>query len=679
MRRGVACLTVSLLALACQAPRAEQHSKDAAPAVADPQSIALDALRKAELARLSRLDMTALPRADTSLGPDPYAIAAWPHGSAPRFVGLLRGESALVLLDEKLGELARTSTPPSPTALTVAENGEIWVASELEPVLARYVVSASGLGRTGGIDLGDVVSVRSLVAAPRGLLHLVEERNGRLLSIDTKRGTTRLLQTECSSAFDISRFGEWLGVSCLHDHAFRLFAVDARGLPRAPARASVVHDGPIWAADAVTDEGGLLLALAGVEDHPLDRTIGSFGYIDSYVFLYRMTPGAAPVRLAAVNVSELGVVTPKVVSLRRDAGVVTVESAGYGSGVFVALRWTEPRFDAPEVETRILRPGIAAWAPHGRGYVAANPLFDAWMTSNEAEAPIDVRSERRPSTALRIGEAAFFTTLMGPFNSATGPKSRFSCETCHFEGHTDGRVHHSGRGEVRVTTKSLLGLVNNRPYFSRAVDHDLTEVVDNEFEVASRGSGHDAWFSVGPRTLPWLGALTKGGAVLDPRTLRESLLEFLIAFNHRPNPSAWGKRQFNELERRGAAAFADSCERCHAARLLTTDPTSRVPFEAWESLVLSPAGPIVWARSEYEKTDVEPYVHANGARVPSLRRLYTKRPYFTNGSAATLRDVARAVRLRDGRFSHDARRAAPDLRALPEQTQAAIVAFLELL
>ena len=161
--------------------------------------------------------------------------------------------------------------------LALVENGRV----ELEPVLARYAVSASGLGRIGGIDLGDVVSVRAIVAAPQNLLHLVEERKGRLISVDSERGTSRALQTGCSSAFDISRFGDWLGVSCLHDHAFRLFVANARGLPREPAAASIVHDGPIWAADAVTDGAGLLVALAGVEDHPLDRTIGSFGYIDS--------------------------------------------------------------------------------------------------------------------------------------------------------------------------------------------------------------------------------------------------------------------------------------------------------------------------------------------------------------------------------------------------------------
>ena len=62
----------------------------------------------------------------------------------------------------------------------------------------------------------------------------------------------------------------------------------------------------------------LLLAVGGIEDHPLDRSGGSFGFIDSFLFVYRVERGAkAAERLQAVNVGELGVVTPK--ALRIEA------------------------------------------------------------------------------------------------------------------------------------------------------------------------------------------------------------------------------------------------------------------------------------------------------------------------------------------------------------------------
>jgi hypothetical protein len=84
----------------------------------------------------------------------------------------------------------------------------------------------------------------------------------------------------------------------------------------------------------------------------------------------------------------------------------------------------------------------------------------------------------------------------------------------------------------------------------------------------------------------------------------------------------------------------------------------------------------VWASAEYRKTGVEPYVDSRGARTSSLRRLYKKRPYFTNGAARTLADVlARARVAPDGTFLHDA----PDGpgAGLDEGTRRAILAFLD--
>jgi hypothetical protein len=103
-----------------------------------------------------------------------------------------------------------------------------------------------------------------------------------------------------------------------------------------------------------------------------------------------------------------------------------------------------------------------------------------------------------------------------------------------------------------------------------------------------------------------------------------------------------------------------------------------VPAAGWEALVLSEAGPIVWARDGYEKTGVEPYVHAEGARPTSLRRAVAKRPYFTNGSARSLEEVVRGVRFgSDGAFFHDG--AAPGAAALSDEDATDLLAFLRLL
>src|SRR5262249_23039879 len=153
--------------------------------------------------------------------------------------------------------------------------------------------------------------------------------------------------------------------------------------------------------------------------------------------------------------------------------------------------------------------------------------------SRTAEPPSARRPARNP--LARLGEALFFTTLMGPWNRSDGPLSRFTCETCHFEGYVDGRVHHTGRGDVHAVNKPLLGLFNNRPHFSRALDPDLVAVAFNEFRVAGAKSGHDPWFPLSSAEFPWLARLGLTDTSFSPELLRKSLMEFLMVFNHRPN------------------------------------------------------------------------------------------------------------------------------------------------
>jgi cytochrome c peroxidase len=99
--------------------------------------------------------------------------------------------------------------------------------------------------------------------------------------------------------------------------------------------------------------------------------------------------------------------------------------------------------------------------------------------------------------------------------------------------------------------------------------------------------------------------------------------------------------------------FQRRCEGCHQARLVADDASSRVPFERWEPLLFAPAAPIVWASNDYARTGVVPYVNEQGARVVSLRRLYKKYPYFTNGSAKNLTEVLDRAGFDDRQFFHE--------------------------
>jgi hypothetical protein len=406
-------------------------------------------------------------------------------------------------------------------------------------------------------------------------------------------------------------------------------------------------------------------------------------------------------KLAEVNVSELQVITPKALKLELGPDAIAARVTGYGGAAQARLAWKwsaatagAPLLGPPNVEASELPPGTASMAEGAGGAVVlANPLLDAWVLvrgGNSKVVPV-ARPAGGPSDAsTRLGEALFFTSLMAPWNSTEGRLSRFTCETCHFEGYVDGRTHHTGRGDVRATTKPLLGLFNNRPHFSRALDPDLSAVAHNEFRVAGAKSGRDPWFSIEPRDFPWLapmGAAPDGSPTIGPEDLRKALMAFLMSFTHRPNPAVMGRAALSPLERRGAEIFRDRCEGCHSARLSADEPRSAVPFEAWEAHIMAREGALVWGQSAYKKTGVTPYVHDLGARVPSLRRLFKKRPYFTNGSAKTLADVLAMARFGPGQGDFVHQSAGGDAQgpgrgaeqALDQEAREALLAFLSLL
>jgi hypothetical protein len=665
----------------------------------EPHERELAALHAFEHQRRVATDFAALPPSDVALGPDPYRIAALRGGD--RLIGLLRGESAVVVLGRDGEELGRVAAPGAPGGLAVSSDDDVLVVGEAARELAHYRLArrptrrlAQGAGSgTGGLERVatvplDALGIRGVALAPDArTAYVVEEREGRLLAVALERdrpatraggergprgfrgaGVRELAR--CHGPVQVEAIEGHVAVNCLLDHAIEIH--------RDRTVARIQHDGPLWSfALHAEPDGGVLVAAGGVEDHPLERKDGGFGYIDSYLYLYRLAPGAPrPARLAAINVAELGVVTPKWIAFRAgDAGAVALTIAGYASASVVTLTWRGGDLAArPEVARADLLPGTsAALVADDGAIVAANPLLDAWVVRRGGApraVPIAGARPARPA-ASRIGELLFFTTMMAPWNSTDGKLSRFTCETCHHEGYVDGRTHYTGRDRVHATTRPLYGLFNNRPHFSRALDKTMTQMVHAEFRVANRHNGRDPWFALGRDDVPWLEHVPGAPAQLSPELLREALMTFLMDFTHRSNPAAQGRARFSERERAGAS--------CHAARLIADEAGSVVPFERWESLVLSPPGPIVWSNAAYEKTGVTPLVHPSGARVPALRRLYKKWPYFTNGSARSVAELLDRFAWTANAAYHDGAPSDPALGRLTADDKAALRAFLELL
>jgi cytochrome c peroxidase len=688
---GIAGLGIASLAGACTtrtSPLAhERERSDGTPY--KPEATAatnpIVELQPFEAKTRSAFDLERPPSAETGLGADPWVIRRLPSG----WVGILRGRSAIVLLDDDLKELARLPTPRSPTGLALGKHGEILVVGELSPRVARYAVRGHLLEGLGEVVVPGVMGLRDVAVSPAGIVWALDERGGRVLRLAADGGV--LASTPVGhGASQLLATASYLVVDAVTDHALVVLPVDASGVRAGRPPQRITHDGPMWGFDARETDTGLVVAAGGVEDHPLDRRSGFFGYIDSFVFAYRVHDASVET-LAVVNVSEHGAVTPKAISIETPPGAdssrLDLLVSGYGSstGLRIGLRGgTAP----PSIAPVALVPGIRALDHGPRASTAmANPLLDAWVLSDVhgvRVVPVEDRgAEPARTTMSRLGEALFFTSLMAPRNSSEGALSRFTCETCHFEGYVDGRTHHTGREEIRATTKPLVGLVGNRPYFSRALDPDLATVSHAEFRVAGAGSGTDPFFAVDPRAPEhtWLEHVGVRDLV-EPLELRRSLLRFLVDFSHRPNPAVVirtgaERTTFDAVERQGARLFAERCETCHAARLSADDPATHVAFERWEPMVLSESAPIVWGSAGYQRTGVRPYVAEEGARTPSLRRLYKKQPYFTNGSAKSLEDVLDGVRFTPTRMFHAM---SPEgSTALEDSEKRALRAFLELL
>lgn len=640
--------------------------------------------RREALARLGRLEerlrdgkRRGATRPWTRIsGADPIAVEPLPDGE--RFIGLLAGESAVVLLDSEARELSRLPAPARPSGLYVAPSGEVVVVGEEASRVARYRNEGRDLSELPGLELEGVHGLRDVVVAA-GRLYAIDRAGGRIVvAEDTAQNAAddgRVIARELAPcrggiAIDVVdvEHGPLLIADCLLEHALVVRDLDGREIAR------VAHHGPFWSmAAARAPDGALLLASGGVEDRPLDRSEGFFGSIDSFVYLDRID-GETVQRLAAVNVSDLGVITPKWVELRLGGGGVEVAVAGYGSDRLAVLSWQGSVRGPPRVAARAVPPGTTDIA----GPIAANPLLDAWVVLGEGQSRVRLLADREPrSPAMRIGEVLFFTTLLAPSASSEGRRSRFTCETCHHEGGIDGRTHWTGRGEVYATTKPLFGLLANRPFFSRALDPTMTRMVDNEFRVANRGSG-EPWFSVRPSDRPWLAAIDPLPAELSAEWLRGAFIEFLAAHEPATNPRVRGRDRFTPLEAGGADLFRERCEGCHAARLVADEAASRVAFSEWEGRIFG-GGPILWGRIGYERTEITPYVHPAGARVPALRRVVDKWPYFTNGSAGSLEDVLERASWGDGRFSHAAAEDAPASERLNAAERRALLAFLSLL
>ncbi len=614
-------------------------------------------------------------------GSDPFKIRYLPNRK--QYLILLRNRSEILLADRSLNLMDRRETPRSPTAWTLVNNRFLFVSGNQSPEIQLYEITPHKILSRGKIRLRGVASVRDLVYVPSlHSLFLLDDFDRRLHQLTLAPnwpGQNRL--TFHQKAFplpagpvQIRYQNNHLLINLLLDHTLLIVPL-TQGQPDFSLSSQITHDGPIWAFDAIASDSAMMIAAGGVENHPLNRLGEEFGYVDSFLFLYvlrrdrstgvyrwRPTDREVPGRYAQQNLSEINIVTPK---------ALRFESASHDTSRLWVSAFGSPklaRFDVREGRLQLtgqfnLPPGTTDFVivqeeqnekkpgKEDHSLVITNALFDQiyrLKIDSESSAYQRVQgiplSKAKLSRESRIGELLFFTTLLTPHNRTDGELSRFTCEACHHEGTFDGRVHYTGRGHVFASTKTVRNLANNVPLFSRAGDKSLASMVLAEFRVANQGRKDS--FSVELSAFPWLKEIGNLPSELSPTYLRRAFLSFFVDFQHRPNPWQTQSRKLSPKALKGLPVFRERCEYCHQATISTREYES-LPYTDWKIWLEAEEKDLVWGAPFYTKTGIKPYVHRAGARVPSLRRVKQKYPYFTDGSSRTLRDLLSRFRYQD--------------------------------
>jgi hypothetical protein len=187
----LACVAFALCARrASSRVSAPLHAPSAEPV--DAVDAARERLEQFEAQRRKTTDFAHLPPANTSHGADPYALARL---DAEHLVGVLRGASALVLLSNDLHELQRIALAGSVVSVEVTTAGECWVAAEASRTLRHFRFDGHALQPAGAYELPGIFGLRALAAGPRGLLYALDVHDGRLLTLQPRRGTVAVLDS----------------------------------------------------------------------------------------------------------------------------------------------------------------------------------------------------------------------------------------------------------------------------------------------------------------------------------------------------------------------------------------------------------------------------------------------------------------------------------------------------
>ncbi len=642
--------------------RAEDHAADH-----DDVAFELEALEQSLRPAVAERVLRGARRA---LGGDPVKVAVLPDDTV---AVLLRGAETLLVLD---GARVVATLPVGGPGSALAVDGDTLLFASSTSGVVQRVRSLATLPISTPVSTPVSVPVDGVSAlAARGDFVDVGGVDGDVVTL---RGAAVL--GRCPVGLGLAalvRLPRHLVALSALGHRVVVFPLDDDGVPRCLAARVERFDGLLFSLVAGEDEAGVVdVFVSGIEDQPLDRAGGSFGNIDSFAFGLRFAGNDDPARVWETNLSAVGVVTGAALVALDDTRVLVV---GKGSGGRVVL----DRRDGRVIEVGNGAAGVVDVARDSRGRVVAANVLDDVVTIDGVPLPFPTDGAGDGRAQERLGERLVFTTLLAPQQQSDGPRSRFTCEACHLEGGSDGRVHATGRLDedghaVTATTKPLFGLFQNPPLFTRGLDRSVSVMVHAEVKVANRNSAQHPWFASGDHSA---------------EELRRAMVAFFAGFDAPPNARARAALErgtrararlstgLDDDEARGWQAFQQRCLSCHAPRVFADDAASQLNVGADDVVTALLRGALVFGRDGHEDTGVRPRVHPEGARSSSLRGVSHKVPLLTNGRALDLAELLSQVRLvpstssSAARITHQGDEGAP----LSPAEQRDLLAFLRLL
>lgn len=581
----------------------------------------------------------------------------------------------LVALERAVGaatwEDPRQSPHFDPDGLLVEPDGALWAWSRRQPTQMRVSPTRDGWAITeqrqgplgtrqcvaGGGRLPTAICVGD--REPGGLLAFGSPFTSGLpprlgfshVAADPDRGVLWVVDPVDAVLHTLDAAGAPLGVSPLGASPLGVSPLGVSPLPPAPSRVGMAGPDHLWVLaggeprlcllplaadgrpagawipiplyapvrDAAWDADRALLWTVGPEDRQVRRQTGP---IEGAGSVLRAHPLAAllagdPSPSTTIPLWRDGHVDATRVAV---SGLVAVAATGSDE-----LLMLDPATGVLTARDAGLAPSAVAFVD-GRVAVAAR-LDDAVLLFPPAGPPTAVTLDPSPrATDADLGERMFYSATIWQRRSA----SDVTCNTCHWDGGTDHRLHPGFHEERWEMTRPLGGIGAVSPIFSTGYAPTLADAV----EGLIRSLDPRLW-DPDARGVWWeepLRLRTKGGErTLSPREIRVALLTYLATLPATPPPLRAPGSPLSPGAVAGWQVFSRDCAACH---LPTAD--MRAPAPVADPVAHLVEAPLTFGSGALGRTGAAPLYTREGNRSSPLLGGATRARLFTDGSAPDL-------------------------------------------